>query len=101
MRAASLCRGEYICFCDQDDVWHPEKLSRLAEELSRRRSLLVEHGFQLIDENGATISKDLGRSVAQVDNIWANCLGFTPNVSSNFTDISRSVGTFCRSQSSE
>lgn len=28
-RAMSLCRGEFIAPCDQDDIWHPGKLGRL------------------------------------------------------------------------
>ncbi len=28
-RAMSLCRGAFIAPCDQDDIWHPEKLKRL------------------------------------------------------------------------
>lgn len=28
-RAMSLCRGEFIAPCDQDDIWHPDKLARL------------------------------------------------------------------------
>lgn len=27
--AISLCHGEFIAPCDQDDIWHPDKLSRL------------------------------------------------------------------------
>src|ERR1700753_2011765 len=25
--AASLCSGELIALCDQDDIWHPEKIA--------------------------------------------------------------------------
>jgi len=28
-RAMSLCRGDFIAPCDQDDLWHPDKLARL------------------------------------------------------------------------
>ena len=34
-KAIGLCREEYIALCDQDDVWLPEKLARLAEVLER------------------------------------------------------------------
>jgi glycosyltransferase involved in cell wall biosynthesis len=27
LKAASLCTSDYIAFCDQDDVWLPDKLS--------------------------------------------------------------------------
>ena len=30
-RAAKACTSDIVAFCDQDDVWHPEKLARLAE----------------------------------------------------------------------
>jgi glycosyltransferase involved in cell wall biosynthesis len=26
-KAISMCRGDFIALCDQDDIWHPEKLS--------------------------------------------------------------------------
>ena len=28
-RAMSLCSGDFIAPCDQDDIWHPQKLARL------------------------------------------------------------------------
>src|ERR1700730_9787095 len=31
MLAASLCNSELIAFCDQDDVWYPEKLATCVE----------------------------------------------------------------------
>ena len=33
--------ADYVALCDQDDVWHPQKLHRL---LARMRELEVEHG---------------------------------------------------------
>jgi glycosyltransferase involved in cell wall biosynthesis len=32
-RAISLCRGELIALCDQDDLWKPEKIERLVEAI--------------------------------------------------------------------
>ncbi len=34
-RAISLCSGEIIVLCDQDDVWYPNKLERLEKTLNR------------------------------------------------------------------
>lgn len=33
-RAVSLCTGSLIALCDQDDVWHPDKLGTLAAALA-------------------------------------------------------------------
>jgi glycosyltransferase involved in cell wall biosynthesis len=27
LKSASLCTSEYIAFCDQDDIWLPDKLA--------------------------------------------------------------------------
>ncbi len=35
-RAISLCDGEIVALCDQDDVWLPQKLSRLEAEFRAR-----------------------------------------------------------------
>ena len=32
-KALSLCTGDYIAPCDQDDIWQPEKLERLVTRL--------------------------------------------------------------------
>jgi len=36
-RAISLCTGDFIALSDQDDVWKPEKLARLATALAKAR----------------------------------------------------------------
>src|SRR6476469_4151602 len=32
-KAVSLCNGEYIAMCDQDDYWLPENIMRKVEEI--------------------------------------------------------------------
>lgn len=43
LRAASLCSGDVIAFCDQDDVWMPSKLERCRGLLRGSDALLLIH----------------------------------------------------------
>ncbi len=48
--AARHCRGEWIAFCDHDDVWYPEKLQVL---LANREGVDLVYGrSELIGESG-------------------------------------------------
>ncbi|MBS1804166.1 MAG: glycosyltransferase family 2 protein [Acidobacteria bacterium] len=54
-KAISLCAGELIALCDQDDRWVPEKLERLSLEFQQDASVgAVFSDGQLIDEDGRT-----------------------------------------------
>lgn len=53
LKAASLCEGDWIAFCDQDDVWLPEKLLTQSKNFSED-VLLVVHSADLAD---ATLHK--------------------------------------------
>lgn len=50
-RAMSLCRGEFLAPCDQDDVWEPRKLSRLLETIGAAGLAYCDSRY--IDEHGA------------------------------------------------
>lgn len=52
IRTASRCSGDWIAFCDQDDVWKPAKLRRCAEEIGRsvRPIDLIVHDAEIVDE---------------------------------------------------
>lgn len=53
LKAASLCEGEWVAFCDQDDVWAPEKLERVAGVIGKNPDvLLVAHPAYLTDADG-------------------------------------------------
>lgn len=56
-RAANLCEGEIIAFCDQDDVWLPGKLARCSEVLENESVLLCIHSAELIDKDNNLIGR--------------------------------------------
>lgn len=51
LRAGSLCRGDWIAFCDQDDVWLPEKLERCALEFADNSVVFIVHSGEVVDRD--------------------------------------------------
>jgi glycosyltransferase involved in cell wall biosynthesis len=49
LQACRHAQEDYISFCDQDDVWHSNKIERCLLELTRTNSLLCVHAVNLID----------------------------------------------------
>lgn len=54
-QAISHCRGEFIAPCDQDDVWRPDKLSRLLSAMGEH--LLCYCDSELVDEQGHSLNQ--------------------------------------------
>lgn len=52
-RAMSLCRGDYIAPCDQDDVWHVDKLQALHAAIDGHTLAYADSA--LIDDGGAPL----------------------------------------------
>lgn len=51
LETAKRCSGDYIAFCDQDDVWLPHKLERCHEALGRTSGeapTLVAHAAEIV-----------------------------------------------------
>jgi len=48
-RALSLCWGEFVAFCDQDDVWYPDKLARVTAAFSDTGCDVVVHAAAVVD----------------------------------------------------
>ena len=61
-RGLSYCQGEYLFFCDQDDIWLPSKLSTLVAQALKTNALAVYSNAALIDASGADLGIDLHRS---------------------------------------
>lgn len=59
-KAIQLCKGDLIALCDQDDIWLPEKLSRLLQIFEQDSSVGgVFSDADLINENSQEIGKRL------------------------------------------
>ena len=58
-RMTAEAEGEYLAYCDQDDIWLPEKLSVLQKELEDNQAELVCSDMYIIDENGKQIADSL------------------------------------------
>jgi len=55
MLAASKAEGDVVAFCDQDDVWAPEKLEVCSKKFLDPDVMLVVHKATLVDKDHKTI----------------------------------------------
>jgi glycosyltransferase involved in cell wall biosynthesis len=59
-RALRACGGELLALCDQDDVWHPDRLRVAVGHFDRRPELLLLHSdARLVDGEGAPLGLTL------------------------------------------
>lgn len=57
LTAARLAEGDFISFCDQDDIWDPRKLEVAATALQSTGAQLHVHAARIIDSNGAILGQ--------------------------------------------
>ena len=57
--AIHQANGEYIAFCDQDDIWLPEKIEKLYNAIGDH--WLVYSDSILVDEGGQSLQKNLSQ----------------------------------------
>jgi glycosyltransferase involved in cell wall biosynthesis len=77
LQAASKCCTEWVAFCDQDDIWLPEKLMAVSEAIRSSQVtdlVLVTHSVQIAGEdlslrNGRRLRSSKDRTTAP--NIWS------------------------------
>jgi glycosyltransferase involved in cell wall biosynthesis len=58
-RAISLCTGDIILMCDQDDLWHSDKLAKIHayfQESSNKLAVFCD--ADLVDETGKSLNKN-------------------------------------------
>jgi glycosyltransferase involved in cell wall biosynthesis len=75
LKAASLCVSKYIAYCDQDDIWLPEKLAIVQSYLEKERPTLLQHGYRMIDSAGAIISVPLTYEHLERNAPWVHSYG--------------------------
>lgn len=58
-RAVSLCSGDIILMCDQDDIWHPDKLAKISKYFQENPNKLATFSdADLVDEQGTSLGKN-------------------------------------------
>ncbi len=58
-RLTAEATGDYFAYCDQDDVWLPEKLEVLQREIEAQKALLVCSDMLIIDGNGKKVADSI------------------------------------------
>ncbi|MCF2490682.1 glycosyltransferase family 2 protein [Dyadobacter sp. CY347] len=61
-KALKLCEGEFIAICDQDDIWHEDKLKLQLDAI--RNHLLVYHDSEFMDESGNSMGAKISDKFA-------------------------------------
>jgi len=56
-RGFALATGDLIAPCDQDDIWHPDKLSRMVAQMGDHE--LIYHDSTLINASGESLHQNL------------------------------------------
>jgi glycosyltransferase involved in cell wall biosynthesis len=58
-KAISLCTGDIILMCDQDDLWHSDKLAKIHAYFQENpKSLAVFSDAELVDEQGKNLNQN-------------------------------------------
>ncbi len=52
MKAASLCGGDIVAFCDQDDIWNENKITVVTNAFRDAKCLVVSHDFSVMFNDG-------------------------------------------------
>jgi glycosyltransferase involved in cell wall biosynthesis len=76
LQAATKCSGDWIAFCDQDDIWFPEKLLSVSEAIQNSRAsdlMLVTHSVQMASEDffSKNCQSDSRRHRAKATDTWS------------------------------
>jgi hypothetical protein len=62
-RAISLCEGDFIALADQDDVWLPEKLRCLEDELAHENTALAFTDGEVVDERLRPLDESVWQTI--------------------------------------
>ncbi|WP_394200987.1 glycosyltransferase [Marinagarivorans algicola] len=89
-RALEACSGDFIFMCDQDDVWHKNKISVILNEFEiNSEALLIAHDLNVCDSN----LKQTGQT--KLERLKLLGLGDAAYVVGMATAVKRSFLQFC------
>ncbi|TBR11365.1 MAG: glycosyltransferase family 2 protein [Lysobacter sp.] len=88
-RALALCSGEWLAPCDQDDVWHPDKLRTLVDAIGDADLAYCDSAY--IDAAGGSIGQCLSDATAMREGRDPRLFFFANSVSGHATLLRRSL----------
>ena len=62
-KSISHCNGDYLVFCDQDDIWLPNKIATQYQALSETKALAIFSDAYLCDANDRDLDMSLWEAV--------------------------------------
>ncbi|MDQ0221228.1 glycosyltransferase family 2 protein [Peribacillus cavernae] len=65
-----LASGEYIAYCDQDDIWEPDKLNKLYKELQDKKALVCYSDLSIINEKDEKIADSFKEISKRLEHIY-------------------------------
>jgi glycosyltransferase involved in cell wall biosynthesis len=96
LSTASESTGDYVAFCDQDDVWLPQKLATVARAHSAGAKLVL-HSASVVDERLEAGGQDFPHIRRARDlpplrgNPWRTPPGFAMSVSRSLVDVGAGI----------
>lgn len=72
-----LCTGTYLTFCDQDDIWLPNKISASVKTLEENHALGVVCDRAIIDANDTVVCPSVRHTSRHHNETWASCSDIT------------------------
>lgn len=58
-KLTELAEGKYVSYCDQDDIWNPDKVEKMVNRLEKTDSSLVCSDLYVIDSKGEKIADSI------------------------------------------
>ncbi len=93
-RAMSLCRGDFIAPCDQDDLWHPDKLARLLAAIGTCDAAYCDSDY--VDAQGQTLHRRISDARTMLSGTTPASFLFTNSVSGHATLLRRELFELAR-----
>ena len=65
--------GDYICFCDADDLWFPKKIEKQLAFMKKNKLSFSHTSYDIIDRDGKKISRFDINSKIQYEDLLKSC----------------------------
>ncbi len=71
-RLTGMATGEYICYCDQDDIWLLHKVDVLVKKMEEHPYKLIYSDLSLIDENDKVTHQSFRDNNFRLKHVYGN-----------------------------